>query len=80
VQCRIVYCLVGINEKDIQEVARSAVQSLEALKAADPADRARLLGQSGEVVQSERLPKFTVEGYCLPTVNEVKLDAVWPIM
>jgi hypothetical protein len=30
VQCRVVYCLVGINEKDIQEVARSAVQSLEA--------------------------------------------------
>jgi hypothetical protein len=77
VQCRIVYCLVGINEKDIQE-ARSAVQSLEALKAADPADRARMLGQSSEVVQ--RLLKFTVEGYCLPTVNEAKLDAVWPIM
>ncbi|KAJ6454665.1 hypothetical protein C8R45DRAFT_1037644 [Mycena sanguinolenta] len=71
---RLVYCLIGTDERRVGSDARSAARKLTELKAADSADRTRELGQSEPVVKW--LMKLDVEGYSFVTLN--RLTRAWP--
>ncbi|KAJ7891256.1 hypothetical protein B0H14DRAFT_2688341 [Mycena olivaceomarginata] len=59
---RLVYCMVGTDDRRVGRVAREAVRKLTALKAVDSADRTRELGHSGAVVKWF-MDNLDVEGY-----------------